>query len=177
MTGKILLVLTLGASAGLGCGSSASTCPDAGCPDGSGPQLWGLSRGASTFVMSSIADVSDECMYAPARLAESPGLMVTYDETTRTVSVGAVEGNPAQPAFGTGPVAGNLAALVRDNDNSDGTGCTWHQRDASAFALVYHDRFTLGVEETRTGFSASCPLPPPGGTCTSRWTWTLDRSR
>jgi hypothetical protein len=184
MKGSILWVssiLGLGLGLGLagpGCGSSPSpVCPDAGCPDGSTPQLWGLSRGASTYLMTSITDVSDGCMYAPARLGEGPGLMVTYDETARTVSVGASEGSPAQPAFGAGRVAGNLASLVRDNENSDGTGCTWHQRDASAFALVYHDRFTLAVEETRTGFSASCPLPPPSGTCVSRWTWTLEKTQ
>jgi hypothetical protein len=149
-------------------------CGDGGCPDAGDdrPHLWGLTRGPSSFTITSIANVNDGCMFSPANLVDTP-LMVDYVEATHVVSVGAQAGTPAMAALGAGTIAGNVGTLSRENDNGDGTGCTWHQVDVSMFALVFHDRFTLAVTEDRSGYGAGCP--PPLAACTSSWTWTVEK--
>jgi hypothetical protein len=162
----------------MGCGSSrTSTCPDCGCGD-ERPRLWGLSRGLNVFTITSISDVNDGCMIAPSNLVDT-GLMIDYVEATHVLSIGAMAmpmaGTPPAPTLGSAAVAGNLASLSNEYDNADGTGCTWHQADVSMFALFNHDKFTLAVKEDRSAYASACTFPPPAGTCTSSWTWTVEK--
>jgi hypothetical protein len=171
------LLLTAAASAvAFGCGSSTATYGDGGFVEaGDGPRLWGLSRGQTMFVVTSISGVDDGCLVNPATRVSVTPLPVEYVEATHVLSIGLADGTPPLPAFGSGPVAGNLGVLTRDNDTGDGLACTWHQRDVAMFALFDNDRFTLAVTEDRTRFATTCQLLPPGGTCTSSWTWTAEK--
>jgi len=128
----------------------------------------------NSYHIASTVGVDDGCMARPAMRSDAP-LPVNYDEMTTVVSVGPMEGTPPQAAYGSGSVAGNMATLVRENDNTDASGCTWHEKDSSTFALFDHDRFSLAVTEERSGFGAACPAP--GGSCTSTWTWSVTRAQ
>jgi hypothetical protein len=165
-----IAALTLAA----GCGSSSPGCADGGSCGDDRPRLWGLSRGMNNYQIASTVGVDDGCMARPAMRSDVP-LPVNYDETTTVVSVGAMEGTPPQPAFGSGSVAGNTATLLRENDSTDASGCTWHEKDSSKFALFDHDRFSLAVTEERSAFGAACSAP--GGSCTSTWTWSVTRAQ
>jgi hypothetical protein len=159
----------------LGCGSTSQpACVDGGvCEDR--PHLWGLSRGHSAFVVTSIKDVNDACLVNPAGMVDGPTLIVGYTPDTHIVEVGAAVGAPAMAGFGSGAVAGNLATLNRENEAMDELGCTWHQKDVSMFALFDHDKFTLAVTEERSMFAAGCPGSPVA--CTSTWTWTVQKKQ
>jgi hypothetical protein len=139
-----------------------------------------LSRGLSVFTITSISDVNDGCMTGPANLVDT-ALMLDYVEATHVLSIGpmmgapAMAGTPPAPALGSAPVAGNLASFSNEYDNADGAGCTWHQADVSMFALFNHDKFTLAVKEDRSAYASACMFPPPAGTCTSSWTWTVEK--
>jgi hypothetical protein len=162
-------------AAALGCGSSSPpSCADGGGCGDDRQHNWGLTRGPSAYAVTSIRDVNDGCMLSPASMVDNTPLMVDYVEATHVVSVGAMAGTPAMPALGSGTIAGNMATLTRENDNGDGTGCTWHQKDVSMFALFDHDKFTLTVREERSMYSSACSAPA-GGACASGWTWTVEK--
>lgn len=171
------LILAAALAGPMGCGSSRTSvnCADGGCGDDR-PHLWGLSRGPNTFTITSISDVNDGCMIAPSNLVDT-GLMIDYVEATHVLSIGAMPTTPPSPALGSGTVAGNLASLSHESDNSDDTGCTWHQADVSMFALIFHDQFTLAVKEDRSAYGSACMFPPLSGTCRSSWTWTVEKKQ
>lgn len=180
----VLAFATIAAAASIGCGSSDETCGDAGCPDSAasttdGPKLWGLSRGTNGFKITAVSGVTDGCMKGVSDLAtlNTVPFPVTYTEATTIVSIGDLKGTPAQPSLGSGPVAGGMATLVRDNRTGDATAaCVWSQKDTGQFTLIGDDMFTLTVTETQSMFTAGCTDVPAGGTCTSTWTWTMAKA-
>jgi hypothetical protein len=172
---------------GVGCGGDdASMCGDAGCvtdagalsPDG--PMQWGLTSGTNNFVVTGIATgFSDGCMLGVDKFVNmTVSLTYTSTATAGTVSVGEQTGSPVMAALGMGPISGNNATLTRENDAGDAT-CKYHQKDVSVFTLIGHDQFTLSVTEDESNFEAQCanvdPGIPPGGKCTSTWTWTAKK--
>jgi len=184
---KMLVLVAAGATFA-GCGSSDNTCTDAGCPDGAvignldggGPDVmyWALSRGTNNYNITKVVTTSDGCMLGQAALM-GMNRPVTYDEATTTISVGASQGtNPAQPSFGSGKIAGNMATLVRDNTGGDST-CNWKQVDNNVLTLFANDKFTVDVTETDSMFSAGCtgmnPPPPASGMCTSTYQLTFEK--
>ena len=189
MKGLWVLSLAVGMAAGAaGCGSSATTCSEAGCVStddggatGDGPQLWGLSRGMNNYVVTAISDLHDGCMIGPQGAVNATPLPATYDETTRVFTLGSTVGSPQMPSLGSGTVGtsvANMATLMRENDVMDPSGCTWRQKDVSNMQLFDHDKFTLAVREDQSMFTntAKCnPPPPSSGSCTSTWTWTLQK--
>jgi hypothetical protein len=188
---KILGVMVAAISlAAAGCGSSDDACGDGGCADSSvtpgpdGPMAWGLTRGTNDFLYKGISDITDGCSFKPAEpTTDGSMLTVTYDETTRKVTIGKPTGTPATAFFGSGVVAAatvNVATLMRENDvGTVGATCTWHEKVISIFTLIDHDKFTLTPTLTDSNFAATClPADKPAGgaaTCTSTWTWTLQK--
>jgi hypothetical protein len=180
---SLLVTLTLASVAG--CGSSDNNCDEAGCLDVSvtsydaggpdGAMQWGLSRGTNPFKITAVKDVtSDTCMTKPGEVIGND-IAVTYDENTMFVSVGKQVGSPTMAFFGSGKVAGNKATLTRENKSGDVAPCTWDEKDVSQFELYDHDKFTLKITQNQSGFMMCGTTAPAGGTCTSSWTWSIEK--
>jgi hypothetical protein len=178
-------------TAGMGCSSSDDTCDGAGCvssadaaradaaaPDG--PMLFGLSRGMNNYNITALVIANDGCALmppGPGTAAMPSTLPVTYNDVTTVISIGNPAGSPPVPSLGSGMVGANMATLVRENEAGDTAGCTWHQKDTGTLVLIDHDKFTLMVKEDESAFMrCTNPPPPTGGTCTSTWTWTLQKA-
>jgi len=185
----VMAVAMFGVAAG--CGSSDNTCGDGGCLDSStfsdtatvadGPMPWSLTRGTNMYKITGISRVTDGCMFNPAMVVSDP-ISVTYDDATQKVTIGKATGTPATPFFGSGTVAAttiNTATLMRENDvgNPAPSTCTWHEKVVSTFQLYANDKFTLTPELTDSNFATSCTATekPPGATCMSTWTWTIEK--
>jgi hypothetical protein len=138
---------------------------------------WGLTPGASNFLITAATNVNDGCMLDVANPTKVIGstLPVNYDMAAATISIGSPQGTPTMPSLGSGPIGGNMATLMRENETGDGTGCTWHQKDVSMLVLTYHDQFSLSVTENESNFDPKCSGIPTGGMCTSSWTWMMQK--
>jgi hypothetical protein len=181
---KMLALLAASVTAA-GCGSDDNTCGDAACPDGAvtqadagtdGPMLWALSRGTNNYTITKVVTsaATDGCGLGPQALM-SMTRPVTFDEATSTISIGAQQGTPAMPSFGSGKVGANMATLMRENTGGDSM-CNWHQKDVSMLVLFANDKFTLDVTETETMFQGCTnPPPPTGGMCTSTFQLTFEK--
>jgi len=185
----VMAVVALGAAAG--CGNSDNGCGDGACldssittPDGGGSYdgatPYALSRGTTTFKISGVTGITDGCGFKPGEVV-GDNITVTYDDTTQTVTIGKPVGTPATPFFGSGKVAAttvNTAMMLRENDvGSAGATCTWHEKVTSIFQLYANDKFTLTPTLADSNYSAGCTAmdKPGGATCTSTWTWTVEK--
>jgi hypothetical protein len=169
--------------AAVGCGGDdASMCGDGGCITDAGAgspdtaMQWGLTGGTNDYSVTAIAPgYKDDCML-DVQLAVGTTIPLTY--TGGTISLGEQKGSPVMASLGSGPASGNSATLTRENDAGD-ADCKYHQKDIGLFTLIGHDEFTLSVTEDESNFEAKCsavpPGIPPGGKCTSTWTWTLKK--
>jgi hypothetical protein len=173
------LALSL-AVAGLGCGGDDDKiCADGGtgCVSDAaagtdGPMQWGLTPGTNQYKVTAISMSTDGCMIMPGAVVGMT-LPLTYEGGK--VSIGTTMGTPPQPSLGSGMASGNKATLTNDNIVGD-MGCTYSRKVTSQFELFGHDKFTLAATENEAMFSAGCGTDvPPGGVCTSTWTWTLEK--
>jgi hypothetical protein len=164
------------ASASCGGDDENAMCGDGGCPTndggGGGGMQWGLTSGTNNYKITSTTMVMDGCDVGPN---EATMLPLTY--TGGVVSLGNVMGTPPQPSLGTGTASGNKATLTSDNIVGDAAAmCTYSRKITSQFELIGHDKFTLMVTEKESMFSTGCGADvPPGGMCTSTWTWTFEK--
>lgn len=98
-------------------------------------------------------------------------LPMNYTAPTATVTLG------KEGSVGGGNIASNGANLVRDGNTSFSATCTLHQADTSQLQMIADNTFTVSVKEVLSNFAAACgALAPTGGTCTSTWTWTMQKS-
>jgi len=159
------------------CDGSSSTCGDAGCPDAStdaAKTLFGLSAGDNCYTITAItAGYSDGCKLGVQTLV-GMSLPMNYTAATATVMLG------TEGSLGAGVISANMGTLVRENDPTlDTTGvCGWHQLDTSLLKLTADNKFTVTVTEVESMFKAGCTadITPTGGTCTSTWTWTMQKA-
>lgn len=172
-------------------GASDARAADAVTADagaGDAIMLWGLTRSTPgdggpallprDYVVTGVANVKDDCMIGVGTLVGKT-LPVIYDENAMSISIGTIQGSPPGPSLGSGKISDNVGTLTRDNfSGTAGAACTWHQKNVSKLVLVYHDKFTLDVQEDEDMFSAGCTAmttpPPAGGKCTSTWQWTFE---
>jgi hypothetical protein len=181
----VFVVAAVGAGVmAVGCSSSSSDCSDGGTcttdagsggtqggTGGAGPTLFGITEGTYCFdIVSIAAGASDGCDLGVASLV-GQALPVNYVMATATVTLG------TDGSLGAGPVASNMGTLTRDNMPTDPmmTTCTWHQTDTTTLVLTDTNQFTASVVENQSTFAAApaCSSIPPGGMCTSTWTWTM----
>lgn len=172
MTKTIWGLCSMFAVAGLvaaGCSSSAGNADgaaDAGFD--AGTTLFALSTGDSCFDVDTVTSVTDGCNIAPGSVVGG-ALLVNYDNTTATVTLG------TSGAEGAGPISNNMGTLTRNGDTSDSSMplCTWHQMDTSQLTMTGTNAFTVTVTEAETNFAAACV--PAMANCTSTWTWTMKK--
>jgi hypothetical protein len=158
------------------------TAADASSPDAPGegvdaypevsPTLYGLSGGDNCYTITAIEPgSSDGCMLGVVTLT-GQSLPMNYRGETGTVALG------ANGSLGSGVIFNNQGTLTRDGDTSFiGTTCTLHQTDTTLFQMLANDKFTVSVTEVESNFSPTCGVDAPaGGTCTSTWTWTMQRA-
>jgi hypothetical protein len=168
----------------VGCDSGTS-CADGGVCDGGlggssgaggagggGAALYGLTGGSYCYDIQTVSVVSDGCERGLATsVADVASLPLNYTAATATVILG------KEGSLGQGAIASNMGTLLRDGTTADATvpTCTWRQKDTTAFTLTANNAFTTSTTETQDMFSAGCAavFAPPGGTCTSTWTWTF----
>lgn len=177
---KIGFMAGMLAVAAAGCGSDDDECGDAGCPDAgrdggdAAVTLYSLTPGDSCFTITAIAPgSSDGCQLGVAALATGTvSLPVTYTAATGTVAVGTMG------SLGMGDIRNNMGTLLRSNMPTDPSmpTCSWTQMDTTMLQMLANNRFTVAVTEVQSGFAAACAGIPAGGTCTSMWTWTMERS-
>jgi hypothetical protein len=167
---RVAAVALLAGMAGLSCSSSGgSQCGDAGCIDGGGAGLFGLSDGEYCYKVTGIAaGASDGCALDVASLV-GQDLPATYTASTGTLSLG------TQGSLGAGPISDNTGTLTRSGMVTDPTmtTCTWTQMDTSTVTLTADNKFTASIVEMESAFATACSGIPTGGTCTSTWSWTF----
>jgi hypothetical protein len=176
---KITKTLCLLAAVGMwqGC-SSSSDDADGGKKDGGdggssdGPVL-GLSRGTNTYQVTAVSGVTDNCEILPNELM-GMSFPATFTESTQILSVGSDKGAPPMPSFGSG-VVGVTGTLMRENDATNGAGCSWHQVDTSEFTLIGNDVFTLNVTEVESAFNGCTGDLPAMNPCTTTFTATFSK--
>lgn len=169
---SILACLSIAASVLVGCGASDSGgTPEAGTTPDTGATLYGLSGGDNCYTITAIAaGYSDGCgLTVETQVGQS--LPLNYSADTYFVKLG------TDGALGGGAIAYNQGTLIRENDPSISTTCTIHQKDTSVLQMLANNQFTVSVTEVESNFGAACgTLAPAGGTCTSTWTWTMEKS-
>jgi hypothetical protein len=136
------------------------------------PTLYGLSGGDNCYTITAIAPgYSDGCMLGVVTLT-GQSLPMNYWGETGTVALG------ASGSLGSGAIRYNQGTLIREGDTSfAGTTCTLHQTDTTQLQMLANDKFTVSVTEVESNFSPTCGADAPaGGTCTSTWTWTMQRA-
>jgi hypothetical protein len=173
MTRNLILALVLIAAPVLvGCGSNTTESIDSGTPD-AGSTLFGLSAGDNCYTIIAIATgFSDGCGLGVDTIVGT-SLPMNYDATTATVTLG------TQGSLGGGVIANNQGTLVRDGyPTATGTTCSWHQTDNTLLQMTADNQFTVTVTEVESTFGATCAATdvPVSGTCTSTWTWTMQKS-
>ena len=166
MTRNLILALALIAAPVLvGCGSNTTDSIDSG----TGTTLYGLTEGAACYTITAIAPgYSDGCGLFVLSTQVGASLPMTYTQATAAVALG------TDGSLGGGTILNNQGTLVRDGDTSDGAGCTWHQNDNTLLQMTANNQFTVSVTEVESGFSAACGAS--ANTCTSTWTWTMQKS-
>jgi hypothetical protein len=146
--------------------ADVATTPDVSAP----PRL---SAGSWSYRIVAITATMDGCALSPGSLVGAI-LPVTYVQDTRSLAVGRLSGTPSQPALGQGTLVGVMGTLVRENEATDGSSCRWHQENDAVVTVIGPDRFTMAAREVESMFSG-CLSTPAGGSCTSTWTWTLEK--
>jgi hypothetical protein len=186
MTTRIVKSLCLLSAVALwpGCSSSSDTSDAATDNDAAtnadtasdGPPV-GLSRGINYYKVTAVTSTvaTDGCELNPNTFLNET-LPANFVESTAIFSIGNPQGSPVMPSLGSGRLAGNNGTLNRENDTTDGMGCSWHQKDVSLFELTGIDVFTLDVTETQSAFNGCPTFNPPGGTCTSLYKLTLAKT-
>ncbi len=174
MKKNFLLALALmAAPVVVGCGSNTTDILDSGTSDTAGITLFGLSAGDNCYTITSIAPgFSDGCGLGVDTLV-GQSLPMSYDATTASVALG------TDGSLGGGVIANNEGTLVRVGDPTlAGTTCTWHQTDNTVLEMTANNQFTVTVTETESAFGPTCAATdvPAAGTCTSTWTWTMQKS-
>jgi hypothetical protein len=168
-----------GASGSLGGGGRSS----AGSGGGNGMicqgvVLYGLSVGDSCFdIVSVAAGAADGCSIGVADAAPNGGLVgsalpFNYDTSTATVTIGSMA------SLGSGEVLCNEGTLTHDAFRTLDTmpACSWHQTDMSLLHLTATNELDLSVTEVENAFTGcSTADTPPGGSCTSTWTWHMKK--
>lgn len=162
--------------------SDGAAQPDvaSGADSSDAPALFGFSQGDSCFVVTAVAagsvdgcglEVANAAMVDPANQLPIT-IPFNYDPTTAIVTLG------TNGSLGRGVVSNNAGTLARDVAASDtsNAACTWHETDNAVLTLIADNTFTVSVTEDETTFATACTQPPPGGQCTSTWTWTMTRS-
>jgi hypothetical protein len=188
---KMTKLWVLAAAAGMlaiGCGSDdgpicgdGGVCTPSGDGGAGGSTLFPLSRGKTDFKITAVSNVNDGCMLGVDMLTEinKDPIPVTNDVvgTVSTVSVGNTQGSPVQASLGTGTVSNNVGTLTRDNTVQDkaNAACDFRRKVTSNLQLIGQDKFTLTVKQEESMYKAACTGVPTGGTCTSTWTWTLEK--
>ena len=105
-------------------------------------------------------------------IGSSLNVNYTYDQTSATVTVGTMG------SLGTGTILCNQATLQRDGMSSLDSmpACMWHQTDTSMLQMTADYEFDISVTEMQSMASGCSPgNEPPGGSCTSTWTWHMQR--
>jgi hypothetical protein len=170
LTGISVLAL---AAASVGCSSSGSSDGGQDGQPSDGPVLFGLTTGDSCFDVVSIATGFDDGCGIGVDSVVGQALLVNYDPTTATVTVG------TSGSLGGGVVTNNMGTLTRSGTTSDSTmpTCTWTQTDNSNINVIATNKFTLAVTETQSNFASACAATsvPTGGACSSMWTWTMQK--
>jgi hypothetical protein len=175
MNRNLIFALALIAAPVLGgCGSSTVDDLDGGTQDAvAGPTLFGLTAGDSCFTITSIVPgFIDGCGLGVDTLVGT-SLPMNYASATAVVTLG------TKGSLGAGAIASNAGTLVRDGDTTfSGTTCTLHQTDTSQLQMTADNAFTVSVTEVESNFGTTCAAAdvPATGTCTSTWTWTMQKS-
>ncbi len=172
MNRNFILALALMAAPVLGgCGSNTTEVVDSGAD--AGATLYGLTTADSCFTITAIATgFSDGCGLGVDTIVGT-SLPLNYDNTTAIVTLG------TNGSLGGGAIANNVGTLVRVADQTiDGTTCTFHANVNSQLQMTADNQFTISVTEVQSTFGAMCAATdvPTGGTCTSTWTWTMQKS-
>jgi hypothetical protein len=173
----VIASVLIGAFSLMGCGASnsgealdaaASATPDTAV----GPTLYGLTAGANCYTVTAIAPGFNDGCAIGVDTVVGQSLPMTYTQATGTVALG------TDGSLGGGAIVNNQGTLNRENDPAiPGTTCTLHQTDDSVLTLTANNQFTVSVTEVESSFSAGCgSLAPTAGTCTSTWTWTMEKS-
>ncbi len=172
-----LAVALFGATLALGGCSSTSNSDDGGdasldVAGDTGPTLYGLTTGDSCFDIVSIATgSSDGCDIGVVSLVNTASLLVNYNMSTATLSVGTAG------SLGAGTIAFNMGTLTRAGNPVDSAmpTCSWHQTDTAQVTLTATNEFDIAVTEVENMFATACTAStvPSGGTCTSTWTWHM----
>lgn len=173
MTRNLILALALIAAPVLvGCGSNTTESIDSG----TGTTPFGLSVGDNCYTITAVSAVSDGCAIGVAGLVNQ-SLPMNYTAPTATDATATVTLGD-KGSLGGGEIANNVATLVRDGDTTfSGTTCTLHQTDTTQLQMIANNQFTVTVKEVESNFGATCGADAPAaGTCTSTWTWTMQRS-
>jgi hypothetical protein len=156
--------------------SDAGTCTTDGAADGGGggggSNLFGITEGTYCFKITAIdPGAVDDC---DIKVAMQVGqyLPVTYMRSPSAKLTVGTDGS-----LGGGSIASNTGTLTRDNMPAADTmpTCTWHQTDTTMITLTAENTFTAAVVEKEEMFAPACSADnvPPGGMCTSSWTWTM----
>ena len=157
-----------------GCGSSTVDDLDGGTQDAvAGPTLFGLTAGDSCFTITSIAPgFSDGCGVG-VDSAVGTSLPLNYASATAIVTLG------TDGSLGGGAIANNVGTLVAVGDMTvSETTCTLHRTDTTQLQMTADNAFTVSVTEVESNFGATCAAAdvPATGSCTSTWTWTMQKS-
>ncbi|MEA2696627.1 MAG: hypothetical protein QOI66_898 [Myxococcales bacterium] len=177
----------LAGSLAAGC-SSSSDCSDGGtCTtdtaagtggsggggggSGGASGLFGITEGTYCFKITAIDSGAVDGCDIQVALQVGQYLPVKYLMSTAMLTVG------TDGSLGGGPIANNKGTLTRDNTPAaaDMPTCTWHQTDTTMVTVTAENMFTAAVVEKEETFAAACSADhvPPGGMCTSSWTWTM----
>jgi hypothetical protein len=189
MTKGTLSTALLAAIFAVGCGSSGDTndgqVTDSAVTDAgdAGPTLYGISEGDSCFEIVTVEPgSSDGCNIGVADPVTGPNgglvgasILVNYVRVpSATLTVG------KSGALGAGTITYNMGTLTRENNPAlEGTpACTWHQKDTSTITVTATNEFNLAGVEVQDMFATACAATdvPPGGMCTSSWTWHMKKS-
>ena len=167
----ILALVLIAAPALVGCGSNTTESLDSGTSDAAGITLFGLSAGDNCYTVTAIAPGYVDGCGDGVELVVNHSLPMNYTSATATVVLG------TDGSLGGGVIANNMGTLVRDGNTSFTPTCTLHQTDTTQLTMLANNMFTVTVQEVQSNFAAACgALAPAAGTCTSTWTWTMQKS-
>jgi len=168
----ILALALVAAPALIGCGSNTEETVDSGTPSpDTGITLFGLSAGDNCYTVTAIAPGYVDGCEIGVETVVNASLPMNYTAATATVVLG------TEGSLGGGVIANNEGTLVRSGATSFSPTCTLQQTDTTQLTMIANNMFTVTVTEVQSGFAAACgALAPAAGTCTSTWTWTMQKS-
>lgn len=162
---------------GCGDGDDEDMAGDGG-RDGGGITLYALKSG--DYVIQSATDVTDGCDIGVNKTMAMGGLIgvtlplvmeMSGGVNTGKLTLGSIQGMPAQPSIGTGNISSNEGTLTSDTTIMAPmpSMCSYKRQTSANMKMIDNYKFTLKTTRTHSNL-LMCTTT---ATCTSTWTWTL----